>query len=114
MPLPWAMMADVADFSEWKFSRRATGIVFAGIVVGLKVGLAVGGAVAGWLLNAYGYVANVVQTPSSVQGIRLSVSIFPVIALALCVIALFIYGIGKKTEYQMQDELAERRKTYES
>lgn len=113
MPLPWAMMADVADFSEWKFSRRATGIVFAGIVVGLKVGLAIGGALAGWLLNAYGYVANVAQTASSVQGIRLSVSLFPVIALALCVIALFIYGIGKKTEYQMQDELAERRKTYE-
>ena len=60
MPLPWAMMADVADYSEWKFSRRATGIVFAGIVVGLKVGLAIGGAVAGWLLNSYGYVANVV------------------------------------------------------
>jgi Na+/melibiose symporter-like transporter len=113
MPLPWAMMADVADFSEWKFNRRATGIVFAGIVVGLKVGLAIGGALAGWLLNAFGYVANVAQTASSVQGIRLSVSLFPVIALALCVIALFIYGIGKKTEYQMQDELAERRKTYE-
>lgn len=113
MPLPWAMMADVADFSEWKFSRRATGIVFAGIVVGLKVGLAVGGAVAGWLLNAYGYVANVVQTPMAVKGIRLSVSIFPVIALVLCIIALFIYGIGKKVEYQMQDELAARRKEYE-
>ncbi|MDF1559670.1 MAG: MFS transporter [Bacteroidales bacterium] len=113
MPLPWAMMADVADFSEWKFSRRATGIVFAGIVVGLKVGLAFGGAVAGWLLNGYGYVANVVQTPTAVQGIRLSVSIFPVIALVLCIISLFIYGIGKKVEYQMQDELAARRKEYE-
>ena len=106
-------MADVADYSEWKFNRRATGIVFAGIVVGLKVGLAIGGAVAGWLLNGYGYVANVVQTPTAVQGIRLSVSIFPVIALILCVVALFIYGIGKKVEYQIQDELAERRKTYE-
>jgi len=112
MPLPWAMMADVADYSEWKFNRRATGIVFAAIVVGLKVGLAIGGAVAGWLLKGYGYVANVEQTPTAVQGIRLSVSIFPVIAIILCVIALFIYGIGKKVEYQMQDELAERRKAY--
>jgi GPH family glycoside/pentoside/hexuronide:cation symporter len=112
MPLPWAMMADVADYSEWKFSRRATGIVFAGIVVGLKVGLAVGGALAGWLLNAYGYVANVVQTPTAVEGIKLSVSIYPAIALALCVIALFIYSINQKTENQMQDELAERRKIY--
>ena len=36
MPLPWAMMADVADYSEWKNNRRATGITFAAIVVGLK------------------------------------------------------------------------------
>jgi len=112
MPLPWAMMADVADYSEWKFNRRATGIVFAAIVVGLKVGLAVGGALAGWLLNAYGYVANVIQTPKAVEGIRLSVSIYPAIALAICVIALFIYGINQKIEDQMQDELAERRKSY--
>nr|HPK84693.1 MFS transporter [Bacteroidales bacterium] len=77
-----------------------------------KVGLAVGGALAGWLLNGYGYVANVAQTATAVQGIRLSVSIFPVIALVFCVVALFRYDIGKKVEYQMQDELAERRKAY--
>jgi len=112
MPLPWAMMADVADYSEWKNNRRATGIVFAAIVVGLKVGLAIGGALAGWLLKGYGYVANVAQTPEAVKGIRLTVSIFPAIALAFCVVALFLYGIGRKTENVMQDELAERRKSY--
>ena len=81
-------------------------------MVGLKVGLAIGGAVAGWLLKAYAYVANVDQSATAVQGIRLSVSIFPVIALILCIVALFLYGIGKKVEYQMQDELVERRKAY--
>ena len=53
MSLPWAMMADVADFSEWKNNRRATTITFAGIIIGLKVGLAIGGALAGSLLNMY-------------------------------------------------------------
>jgi Na+/melibiose symporter-like transporter len=109
MPLPWAMMADVADYSEWKNKRRATGITFAGIVVGLKVGLAIGGALAGWLLKGYGYVPNAVQTPSALKGIRLTVSIYPAITIIICVIALFIYSIGKKTEDQMQDELAARR-----
>jgi GPH family glycoside/pentoside/hexuronide:cation symporter len=112
MPLPWAMMADVADYSEWKNNRRATGIVFAGVVVGLKVGLAIGGFLAGSLLSLYGYVSNVEQTASSLMGIRLTVSIFPSIAIVLCIICLFIYGINRKTEIQMQDELAERRKSY--
>jgi Na+/melibiose symporter-like transporter len=113
MPLPWAMMADVADYGEWKTKRRATGIVFAGVVIGLKVGLALGGFLAGQLLSLYGYVSNVAQSAGALRGIRLTVSIYPVIALALCVIALFIYGINRKVEYQMQDELAERRKNYE-
>jgi Na+/melibiose symporter-like transporter len=112
MPLPWAMMADVADFSEWKNSRRATGIVFAGVVLGLKVGLAIGGALAAYILKVYGYVANVEQTTTALKGIRFAVSIIPSIAILICVVALFFYDISRKTEYQMQDELAERRKNY--
>ncbi len=113
MPLPWAMMGDVADYSEWKNNRRATGIVFAGIVVGLKVGMAIGGFLAGKLLSLYGYVSNVEQTARSLKGIRLTVSIYPAIAIIICIIFLFIYSINRKTELQMQDELAERRKSYE-
>lgn len=112
MPLPWAMMADVADYSEWKNNRRATGIVFAGIVVGLKVGMAIGGALAGYLLSQYGYVPNVAQSPDAIRGIRLTVSIYPALAILLCVVLLFIYGINKNVEDKMQDELAERRKNY--
>jgi len=113
MPLPWAMMADVADFSEWKNNRRATGIVFAGVVIGLKVGLAIGGALSGLILEQYGYVPNVEQSAAALKGIRLTVSLYPSIVLLACVVVLFFYEIGKKTEYQMQDELAERRKNYD-
>lgn len=112
MQLPWAMMADVADYGDWKFNRRSTAIVFAGIVIGLKVGLALGGALSGFLLSGYGYVANAVQNETAVNGIRLTTSIFPSIALALLIILLFFYKIDKKMEIQMQDELAERRKAY--
>jgi Na+/melibiose symporter-like transporter len=112
MPLPWAMMADVADYSEWKNNRRATAIVFAGIIIGLKVGLAIGGALAGSLLSFYGYVANAVQTPHAVMGIRLTTSIYPAIFMLIGIAVLFFYRINKNTELKMQDELAERRKTY--
>jgi glycoside/pentoside/hexuronide:cation symporter, GPH family len=110
MSLPWAMMADVADFSEWKNNRRATGIVFAGIIIGLKVGLAIGGALAGSLLNIYGYVANVQQTPAAQTGIRMITSIYPAAFLSIAIVILFFYQINKPTEIQMQNELAERRK----
>jgi glycoside/pentoside/hexuronide:cation symporter, GPH family len=112
MQLPWAMMADVADYGDWKYNRRSTAIVFAGIVIGLKVGLALGGALCGFLLDGYGYVANAVQSDTAIYGIRLTTSIFPSVALLLLIILLFFYKIDQKMEIQMQDELAERRKSY--
>lgn len=112
IPLLWAMMADVADYSEWKTGRRATGIVFSAIVFGLKAGLGFGGAIAGYLLSIYGYVPNVAQGARALLGIKLTMSIFPAATFALCAACLFFYRINKQTEIQMADVLAERRKTY--
>lgn len=114
IPLLWAMMADVADFSEWKNNRRATGIVFAAIVFGLKAGLGFGGAIAGYILSLYGYVPNVIQNTSALEGIRLTMSLFPAITFGLCAVTLFFYKIDKEKEIQITNELAERRKAFQN
>jgi Na+/melibiose symporter-like transporter len=112
IPLLWAMMADVADYSEWKTGRRATAIVFSAIVFALKAGLGFGGALTGFALARYGYVPNVVQSASALDGIRLTMSVFPAVTFAICAVCLLFYGIDKGREIQMTNELAERRKQY--
>jgi len=114
IPLLWAMMADVADYSEWKNNRRATGIVFSAIVFGLKAGLGFGGAITGWILTLFNYVPNVEQSASALNGIRWTMSIFPAITFGICVICLFFYPINKNLEIKITDELAERRKSFAS
>jgi glycoside/pentoside/hexuronide:cation symporter, GPH family len=113
IPLLWAMMADVADYSEWKNRRRATAIVFSGIVFALKAGLGFGGAIGGWLLSVYGYVPNVPQTERALQGIRMTASVYPAVTFLVGLICLFFYRIDKHLEIQITDELGERRKSYE-
>jgi len=113
IPLLWAMMADVADYSEWKNRRRATGIVFSAIVFALKAGLGFGGAITGFVLSMYGYVPNVAQTESSLHGIVMTMSIFPAITFGLCVVCLFFYSITKQAEIQITTELTERRKAFQ-
>jgi Na+/melibiose symporter-like transporter len=108
------MMADVADFSEWKNNRRATGIVFSAIVFGLKAGLGFGGAITGWILTLFNYVPNVEQTQMALDGIRWTMSIFPAITFGIFVICLFFYPINKNLEIKITDELAERRKAFTS
>jgi glycoside/pentoside/hexuronide:cation symporter, GPH family len=113
IPLLWAMMADVADYSEWKNRRRATAIVFSGIVFALKAGLGFGGAIGAWLLSVYGYVPNVPQTERALQGIRMTASVYPAVTFLVGLICLFFYKIDKHLEIQITDELGERRKSYE-
>jgi Na+/melibiose symporter-like transporter len=112
IPLLWAMMADVADFSEWKTGRRATAIVFSAIVFALKAGLGFGGAITGYVLSAYGYVPNVAQGPGALDGIRYTMSLFPALTFAICAIVLLFYSIDKRTEIEMTDALAARRRQY--
>lgn len=111
IPILWAMIADVADFSEWKNNRRATAIIFSAMIFGLKVGLSLGGGLGAFLLSKYGYVADATQqTPEAINGIRMSVSIYPGIIFIIGAVLLFGYAIDKKMETTIETDLKERRK----
>lgn len=111
VPLLWAMIADVADHSEYVNYRRATGFVFAGVVFALKAGLGIGGAILGFLLSGFGYVSGTgtAQTESAIHGIILSSSLIPAATFFVGVIALYFYPITKTYNEKIQAELAERR-----
>lgn len=110
IPLLWAMVADVADWSEWKNHRRATAIVFSAILIGLKIGLSLGGALVAGILAFYGYDPDLAaQSPQAVNGIRLTVSVYCSIPFLLCVALLFLYEIDKSTETRIERDLSARR-----
>lgn len=116
-PILWTMIADVADYSEWKTNRRATAIIFSAMMVGLKGGLSIGGALVAWILGLYDYITKeaaiagveTVQPQSAIEGTRLLVSIYPAIPFLIGVGLLFFYEINKKMELQIENDLKERR-----
>ena len=117
IPILWAMIADVADFSEWKTYRRATAIIFSAMMVGLKTGLSIGGALLTWILGQYGYInkdmvaagQEIIQPETVAQGAKMLVSVYPSIPFFMVVILLFFYEINKSKEVQIEKELSERR-----
>ncbi len=110
IPLLWAMIADVADYSEWKNDRRATAIIFSAMIFGLKIGLSIGGSLVAGILAVYGYDADLAtQSAAAINGIRLSISVFPGVVFLLGVACLFFYEINKKMEDKIQLELEKRR-----
>ncbi len=45
----WAMVADTADFQEWKYKVRTTGVAFSATTCAQKAGMGIGAAFAGFL-----------------------------------------------------------------
>ncbi len=108
-PLIWAMYADTADYSEWKWNRRATGLVFSAASFAQKMGYTIGGALAGWLLAYFGFKANVVQTEATQNGIRLLISVIPAVGSALAAAAACFYTLDEPFMKRIEADLAKRR-----
>jgi GPH family glycoside/pentoside/hexuronide:cation symporter len=107
--LVWALYTDVADYGEWKFGRRATGLVFSAAMFAQKMGLTIGGAASGWLLAAFGFVANQEQTSDALLGIRIMFCIIPGALALLNGIILLFYPLSTAMTEQMHRELKEIR-----
>jgi len=117
IPLLWAMIADVADFSEWKNNRRATAIIFSAMMIGLKLGLTIGSSLVTWILGLYDYIPKkfatteaIIQPDSAVEGTKMLVSVYPALAFFAAIGLLFFYEINKKMENQIEQDLITRRK----
>jgi len=105
----WALVADTADFQEWKFKTRTTGVVFSATTCAQKAGMGIGAAFAGFLISHFGYVPNAVQTPEALRGILLLNSLIPAVGLLLLAAAFTIYGLNEHLCKTMREELAARR-----
>jgi GPH family glycoside/pentoside/hexuronide:cation symporter len=103
------MYADIADYSEWKTGRRATGLVFSSSSMSQKMGWTLGGAITGWLLAAYGFEANAEQTTESLKGIRLMISIYPAIGALLSALVLLLYKLTDEFMEKITSDLEAKR-----
>ncbi|NOY78330.1 MAG: MFS transporter [Calditrichaeota bacterium] len=105
----FAMLADTADYSEWKNNRRATGLVFSAGTLSIKFGSGVAGALTGGVLAFFGYVANAAQSAHALLGIRLLMSFLPAAAAFLALVIFSFYKIDKNLLIRIQNDLAIRK-----
>jgi len=105
--LVWAMYADVADYSEYKTGRRATGLIFSASTMAQKIGWAIGGVITMVILGFVGYDANAIeQTPTAITGIKALISLVPAVVSILCAVLVFFYALDDKIMAKVQTELA--------
>ena len=108
-PILFTMAADTVEYGELKTGRRVTGLVFSGALFALKLGVAVGGWLIGLILAYYGYDGKAeTQSPEAIQGIVLSLTLFPAIGHFLLIPIVSFYKLNKKRCDEIRTELDQK------
>lgn len=94
IPMLFSAIPDTVDYCKSKSGYGPMAMSFSGHLLSLKFGIAIGGALTGWILSAYGYQANVAQSISALDGIRIIFAASPAIGALICFGLLFLYKLN--------------------
>ena len=108
--LTWALYADVADYGEFKYGRRSTGLIYSASLFSIKTGILIGGFLVPLFLARFGYVKGAaIQTGHALLGIAIAFSIGPALFALLKAVALVIYPLNQTRVDEIERELTARR-----
>ena len=105
----FAMVADVADYGEWKTGVRNEGLTYSATSFGMKVGTGLGSAIVGWGLALGNYVGTEsVKAASALESIKALYTYVPLIVTAIGLVILLNANIDKIYP-RIQKDLEDRR-----
>lgn len=106
----FTMLGDAADYSEFKFHRRATGLVYSAGSFATKFGGGLAGVVIGVVLSRYGYVGTDAATiPGALPGIKLLMGVVPSVIAGGTALLMVLYPLSDRRLCEITAELAKRR-----
>ncbi|CAA9487133.1 MAG: hypothetical protein AVDCRST_MAG44-12 [uncultured Sphingomonas sp.] len=100
----WAMLPNTIEYGE-----RTTGVHVEGIVFGMaallqRLGIGLGTALLGWSLGATGYVANVEQVGATLEALRWTIALTPLVFLALSCAAMLANPLARGVHRRIVEE----------
>ena len=113
--LLWTMLADAADYGEWRFRRRTTGLCLSAAVFAQKIGWSIGAAILSALMTGVGFdpeamsITQIQNSPEIISTIHYLFGLVPGVLYASCAIFLAFYNLDNKTMSQMKAELEAQR-----
>lgn len=107
--LLFAMYTDCAEYGEWKSGVNSAGLTVSASMFSLKTGSAIGSAVPAFILAGFGFIANEVQTPEAISGIRLMFNVVPALFFAAAGVLIIFYKLDGKTVKRIEKDLLTRR-----
>jgi GPH family glycoside/pentoside/hexuronide:cation symporter len=106
--MPWAMVPDAVDYDQLLSGERREGAFYGVWTFAIKVGQALALAMSGAVLSLSGYVANAVQSPDAILGIRILLGPIPAVVFTLAIVVLVFYPITAARYAEIRQQLEAR------
>ena len=106
----FVMLGDVADFSEFKNGRRATGLIYSAGSFATKFGGGIAGAIIGFVLAYFNYDGkDTIAIEGAIPGIIMLMSWVPTVIAFVAAIFMTLYPLDQETTEEVTEELNRRR-----
>lgn len=102
---PWAMIPDTVEYSQWKTGMRREGILYGFFNFAFKFSAAFSGIIAGFGLDYFGYVPNVLQKADTLFGIKMIMTAVPFFFILAGIIVILFYPIDTAMHEKMVGEI---------
>lgn len=104
VPVMWAMVADVADYVEYRSGKKATGAATSTVTFSHKFGMSIGGLLTGLLFSYYGYEANTAQSAEVLTLLKTMMSLLPALGALGIGLLMIRYPLDDRTMARIRHE----------
>lgn len=91
----WAMLPNTIEYGEQETGLHVEGTVFGVAALLQRVAIGIATAILGWSYWSAGYVANVRQSAATLDAMRATIALVPLLFLALSCAAMLMNPLGK-------------------
>ena len=106
--LPWSMAPDTIEFGYARTGVRREGVYYSIWTFVIALGGAFAGFLIGHSLTWFGYIPDVIQSATSIQGIRFLIGPLPAVLILLGNLALLYYPLSQKKYDEIQATISEK------
>lgn len=105
----WAMLPECSDYAEWKYGKRADGLLSSSLTFINKFGMAIGGFIASFFLGLVGFVANQDQSEVVLNMIVFLRFGMPILGYIASLISMHFYEITSEKYEEIRKDLDKRQ-----
>ncbi len=109
-PVFWSIISEAVDYGELASGKRVAGMAFGGISFAQKMGMSLAAGMVGWLLTYFQYAADQVQSPFTLRGIALLLTVIPGAFHLGMGLLMYRYRITDRVYNEIKEKLAAQGK----